>query len=241
VTITCLVLHAGSSPGSIDAVQISGAVDQRRLRPGVPMIVSTRHTVARLEQDAGKGVVSDVYADASPLLIEEFSTRPLPQLMHRHTPDGRLEVTMHPKGLGRRGAITYFRRLIARNVNNGQPETKFRIRHFVSVPAELQVVTLLVPRDWADPATVECECLGIRHDPADDVGHPTENLLPRPAEAVHLGRGVAAVKTPEISRYPQLIGHVLEEAGWDPSELEAFGVTVPYPMLHTRLALSVGK
>jgi hypothetical protein len=49
------------------------------------------------------------------------------------------------------------------------------------------------------------------------------------------------VHTPEIDRSPQLISHVLSGLGWKSDDLEAFGVSVRYPMLHTRLVLSVGE
>ena len=233
---TCIV-YPGD--GVIDVMQITGAVDLRPLRPDVSIRYSGSLRVSHDTGNLGREPVTDAFLGQDPGLIEEFCTRPLPELSSRRGADGKVEITITPRGLGRSGAVTFFRRFLAHSVSDGSPERQFETNVLVTIPAELQLVDLLVPHDWVDRTGVRCECFGARHDPRRHVDQRAQDRLPAPAPAAYLGRGLDCLRVPDVAGYPALVEHVMSRLGWSADRLDAFRVLVPYPVLHASTLLTV--
>ncbi len=238
VVVATTVIYPGEA-GVIDVVQISGAVDLRPLRNDVSIQYSGLLRVSHDTSAARREPVADAFRGQDPGLIEEFCTRPLPELQSRRSPDGRVEITITPRGLGRSGTVTFFRRLLARSVSGPEPEQQFACNNLVTVPTELHLVDLLVPHDWVEKSGARSACFACRHDPKLYVEQRPEDRLTPPAPAKYLGRGLECLRSPDVARYPTLIEHVTDELGWSAERLDAFRVLVPYPALHSSTLLTV--
>ncbi len=237
VLVATTIFYPGDH--SVDVLQITGAVDLRPLRPDVSIRYSGLLRVMQDTSESKSEVVMNAFDGQDPGLIEAFCTRPLPELGFRRVATGHVEMTITPRGLGRSGTVTFFRRLLAHSPIQNEPEQRYASNNLVTVPAELQLVDVLVPQDWVDRAGARSSSFGARHDPKLYTQQLPEDELAPPAPVEYLGRGLECLRTPDVARYPTLIEHVMDGLGWNAERLDAFRILVRYPVLHASTVLTV--
>jgi hypothetical protein len=231
------VFYPGDSEGKIHVLHITGTVDLRPLRRDVPVSFTGRQ---RINHDTGgREPIVHAFEAQDPGLVEEFCTQPLPELRFRRAEEGRLEVTIVCPGLGRSGAVTFFRKLLAHNVQGDGPEKRFESNSLVTVPTELQLVDILVPRDWVNASGVRSDTFGCRHNPVAYLDQRADDRLPASDQARHLGQGLSCLRTPDLVSYPGLVEHVLSSLSWRVDEFDVFRVVTRYPILHASTLLTI--
>ena len=66
------------------------------------------------------------------------------------------------------------------------------------------------------------------------------DLLPLTERAEYLGDGIDAARTPLIPRYADLLSYAMQRTGWRPEDFRVFRCRVDYPVLYTRIRLTLG-
>jgi len=235
--LACQLIHPGTKSDLLDVASIRGLRGIRRLRTGTPFRLSTqRFFDAHLHPLESHSI--ETKADAAPPgpnVLREFSTQPTPELDNRY--DGRLMHTyLRDTPLGNAGALDLYLANISHNFEWKDPkEVGNSQRWFVAIrkPMETLVLDTLVHKtmfrelDWE---TRVCGSLD-RLDEPDPDKFPPEETLPIKAEVRDLGLGPAALPTPHIPRYRDMVEHVCSEIGWNPADFRVLRCVVEYPLL----------
>lgn len=235
--LACQIVLPGRRSDLLDVVSIRGLRGIRRLRPGAPFRLSTQrfydaHDHARKSQAIG--TASDE-APPGPRLLREFCTQPTPELDNRF--DGRLMHTyLRETPLGNTGALNMYFADITRDFEWQAPGgERNRQQWFVAVrkPMESLVLDTLLHKDMFSEigwTTKVCGSLDRLDEPDPDKFREDETL-PIKAELLDLGVGPAALPTPHVPRYREMVESVCSELGESAGNFRLYRVVVEYPLL----------
>lgn len=245
--MTCQIIRPSRElAGGLDEVLISGRVGLRQLRKGKILRAEYR---AKLMSRASPGKAAQVLHRAAidPEdtlgpggigLLRAFCSTPLPEFRTNVDQEGWVRAELLSRGFGNTAALTYFVGSLIHGyapTGIGTP-TGPRWFSLANIPAEVMYEDLLVHEDaWrGGPPRV-----GI-YGTATTPGNPSswqfreEDLLPIQESIVEIGRGVDALDTPEVPRYPEMVRYAMERAGWgDMDRYRLFRLRIEYPVLYS--------
>lgn len=221
----------------MDIAHVSGFVNLQRLRPNLPWVVRRNRygdddadTTWRppetepLEPGAG--------ADGSAPILRAFSSPDLPELRRFNGGDGFTYHELPPGPVGKVGALTCYMGEIVRRAaprryapNNTVGLYRLTVRTPVKHVLFDMVLHKDVPRATEPRVSVHSLYEGRPPQKFDD---PGTDVLPVDGQVQPLGTP-PRFSTPKIPGYRELAASVLERAGWDPAEFEAWRLIIEHP------------
>lgn len=237
--LRCVIWHAGSEPGTQDGTLVSGYARAHPLRRGVNLHLSRLSGAGDSSETVGP--TRDRMRPATDFgVLTEFSSRPTPELVNAKDPSGKKLVTkILAPGVGKGSAVDFFMWERVRNATQGVKQTNFSATCIVSLPVEVYVQDLLVPRGWADPASVSMATYANPANVEAAYERDEEDRLPVKDSAAYLGMDLGALGTPDVPRYSEMLHQVLGELGWGRTLFDIFRCRVRYPILHSVMHLRV--
>jgi hypothetical protein len=245
MAMNILAPHAGE-PDHADLVQVAGLVGFRRLRPDVRWLLFRKERWndddPQPDPDVIESLDPDFPAERGVPLLGEYCTRPVPDIrLIRGESEDQFELPPGP--VGATAALTCIYGQVIRKVGAtyAQREGEYsEIGCNLVTPAEQFVFDLLVHRDfeWAMPP--ELAMYGRLDGSAMHMAARRErNLLKVPESVQDLGLGVAALVTPLLPRYSNLVRDVFARLAWNADDFRAFRLSMPYPPVPTVALLRV--
>lgn len=236
--ITCAVAHAGAEPDTFDALIISGFVRLHALRSGTPLRLIGRSGVRLDTPELPSARPFDPVAGKIHVL-EEFSTRPLPQMSVSEASTGMVETDLRFPGIGKSAAIDIFTAKTGQGSKVSPHEPWHGAVKTIAMPAEVQLIDLLVPVGWTNPATARASTHGYPGIVEDLARRWPDFELPFKETVSHLGSNLDALNAPEIPRYADMTRSALERLGWSQTTFDIYRCRVRYPILHTLIRMRV--
>jgi hypothetical protein len=171
-------------------------------------------------------------------LVEEHCSTPAPRIERVQAPDGSFRDFLQFEGLGRTREVTVLWRNLSLDFPGGSTTPPHGVTSPCTEPAEMQVVDLLVPRGWSDPATA---AVSITENNRYTLWAPgcQAHRLPFEGQAEYLGTRLEALYTRAIPRYADIVAEQFRSLGWADTTFDLYRCTVPYPALHSAIHLSV--
>lgn len=238
-TYRCVIWHTGEHDEQLDGVLLSGFTQLHALRPDVPIILK-RMSGIMVEHSPHSSIQSDFLPPTGIRMLDEFTSRPLPQVHAELKGNGHLDVSLKFDGIGKGAAVDCAMQEIMRNANNSIPQDQYRMQVTSVTPAEVMLIVMLVPRGWADPATLKVTTHGnpaLMESLRTQV--PLAFELPILEHAEHLGSDLNTLASPDVPALVSMITATLDEQGWRDTEFDIFRCRVRYPILHTLVHLRV--
>lgn len=237
--LSCFVFHPSPpDPTRLDMIGLRGLIGLRRLRKDVSWIISharvsdddgkVRHRVDRtpidaLDQDS-RGVS----------LLKDFCSQPLPRFRTVPAEAGFINTELEPTNVGGRSAVTcligdVFRAAFTRfrDEHNSTQRTQSMIR----TPSEVLIHDVLAEPGTFGAAWPRIFTYGDHRDVDPALPGRDCDLLALRESVICLGRGPAALRTPDVPRYPEMARYAIERAGWDPEKFEVYRCRVEYPVM----------
>jgi hypothetical protein len=231
-------MHAGGEPTAVDACALGGFVRVHALRKNVPMRLMVRTTA--FDTTESSRLAGRSYLTPGEMhILQEFSTQPLPAIDVFRDSSGMLESSLRFESVGRAAAVDVFTAKVARNANAGKPEPWHGSMKMVSIPTEVLLLDLIVPRGWTDPAMVRTSTHGNPFLMESLPKRVPDFELPVKEVAEYLGSDLGLLETPDVPRYPEMVRSVLGELGWTETTFDIYRVRVHYPIMHSLVHLRV--
>lgn len=241
--LVCSIYHPGRNPMLIDNASIFGSREIRRLRAGAPFRLACRRVRDAHMRPTDLHSVGDGAPEAilGANLLLEHCTKPCPELDNR-LEDECINTYLRETPLGNVGVQTLYLTDIARDIEWYTPgySPNFLINSkAIWTPAEALVLDVLMHRGMFGALSPRATV----HASLDRLGEPDplkfrpEEALPLRVEAKNLGVGLAALPTPHVPRYAEMIESICRQAGWDPDGFELFRCIVEYPVLSTVVSM----
>lgn len=232
------ILHPNAQdPKKSDLVLLSGSYDKRLLR------ADARFDSVKVDTYAGRdpsGDVPEPLGDHPSGFLPQFSSGPSPIQSYSTRGRGHAEYAAGGTAVGIPSSTTRIFGNMVRGV--GPPDEEghsgyHRMAASVVNPAELVFMNVLMHRRIFDRRPVSTFILmgkqvDISADPRD---YPPSWHLPVRNPAEFIGSGLAAVHTPELPRYTELVTWTLGKVGWDPDVFDVYRIRVEYPVLYSHL------
>ena len=231
------IYHRGAKPPMVDGVTVTAFIGVHATR---------KNAKIRLMQRLGSFSAADPAAAVKPTLaygesviLEEFSSKPLPRMEPTTNTLGMQETNLVFEEIGKAASVNVFLANTTRDMYKSQPQPSFGSMLGISIPREVTFVDVLVPVGWCDSGTVRASRHGHINMYEGVPQRIPEFELPMSETAVHLGTDLGVLDIPEVPRYPEVVRHVLEELGWSQTVFDVFRLRVPYPTMHTWVHLRV--
>lgn len=235
------VVAQSPNPGMLEFASVSSLIDFRRLRPDVSWTMAARHS--RNDDDSTMATRANESIDPRfnrpddcPLMAD-FCSQPLPQLMRTVNRHG-VTFDLMPGPIGKTGVLTCVVGAIQRDIPFARTEANEWGEHQAScdLPAELMIVDLYIDERLTFAMEPEVRLV------SELGGHASRAqgnrvYLPLNERLQDLGVGPRAPATPEIPRYPELLGAIYDRTGWDPRRFRGFRHRMVYPACPTSLLL----
>ncbi len=224
--------------GEMDALAVRGRLGANGFRAGVSVAMSISMRVWGGNSPAPEGRIPE--NDPSKVvtsgggLIERACSQPLPKVESRACPDGTFRDFVTLDGLGRRSKATVWWTSFGANFP-GSRNPPHGCSSPCPEPTEIQIVDLLIPHGWGDPARLRCRAVGpdVRFTPG--VG----GSLPNEGAVAHLGQRLESLYTPNAPAHVGLVTDEIRRLGWQTTTFEIFRCIVKYPVLHSTTHLYV--
>lgn len=242
--VWCAAFRRGSAPTFLDGISIRGMTDVRRLRQNVEFQLSTFRATDSSGTIVDGDAVEQGLEPGQNLLLSRFCSRPLPRIVYRKMSDGRLQALLAPGEIGKLGAISLYTAEVFRGLDwhKSDPlQRKLGNSILVTKPTEVLVLDMLVERGIFDGLEPSVSVFGDLDQPGEfrSEAYSSAHVLPITARVERLGVGSAAVATPDVPDYPQMLTYVCERLGWDADSFEVFRCRIEYPVLYGLVAMSV--
>ncbi|MBX3376255.1 MAG: hypothetical protein KF678_04545 [Phycisphaeraceae bacterium] len=229
----------------LDGVFIKGMVGLHRTRQSVPLYTAAHHWRTA---NAGESAVPNPPEPLDPResgpdavgLLRDFCSQPLPEFRLTVSRQGYRSHTMVGHGLGPADEVTYFTGE-ARRAEGAAPGTmpgaEVMLFKVVDLPLEVFCGDILMHRDvWG---TRPPEVRVYAHPLDGSTEFREHDLLSLTERAEYLGDGIGAAATPLVPRYGEILGYAMKRMGWRPEEFRVFRCRVEYPVLYTRIRLTL--
>lgn len=237
--VRTLVQHVASTDlWQEHVLLVSGDIGLQRVRQADPLVMVRWWAITSAEKRGSQPPPRGAGSATQPVhLLQDFSTRPLPNMLARPTGDGSVETELIIPA-GRTGAVTLYSSQFTPNATK-DPQHTFCGRMFVTIPVETAVWEILVPAGLSDPSTVRGVVYGRRAHPESAYDMRPSDLLPSQGAATYLG---VVESVPPLEGAPQhadAVRHVLDSQGWLGTRYDAYRFCVRCPVLHTLCCLLV--
>jgi hypothetical protein len=247
--ITCqtFILHPstqpGAAPGLLDSVYIGGSIGLHRIRHDVPLQMRARF---RYEADPGTPG-----ADAGPQpldpreargggigLLREFCSQPIPEFRPVEKIGNAQVYELVTGSVGVSSEVTVFEGYIMRaSASSG---SEHGLARYVQVPCEAYIGDILVHHSlFLGSAPTDPDVRVYAAPTPADAGFRDSDLLPMTERAEYLGKGFYAARTTVIPRYEELLAHTMKLTGWNGDEFHVFRCRVDYPLLSSRIRMTL--
>ncbi|HVZ95211.1 MAG TPA: hypothetical protein VG797_11945 [Phycisphaerales bacterium] len=231
--------------GSLDGLAARAWIDLYTSRPQPSLLLFSRFKATHKDEPEPEGGTRvfpmEVMRDFADRLPSSPPRQSFPsddfELQTIDAPDGNQETHIRIRGVGKASRLSLYARMRVDAAST--MDSRAGVAHTLCIPAEAIVLDLLVPSGWADPATMGAAL----HARPNDVNRSAER---RPVDRIPIAeeptmiRGVSSVTpTPDVPRWPDVIGHVLAERGWTGRTFDLFRLRVAYPLLHANVMVDV--
>jgi hypothetical protein len=233
-----------ADPDQADLVQVGGLVGFRRLRSDARWLLFRRERwsddAASLGQDVRESLDPDHPVDRGVPLLGDYCSKPIPDI--DFVAGGDEEQYELPAGpVGNTAALTCIYGQVTRKVGAAYAEGPGEYSEIgcnLITPAEHLVLDLLVHRDYDWAMNPELLVLSRLDGGAMGMGSRRERNVLAVAETIaDLGWGAAAVATPLVPRYAQLVRDVFDRVGWSTDDFRAFRFSMSYPPIPTAVLM----
>jgi hypothetical protein len=234
-------------PNRADALSIVITRGLRRVRPGPVIKYDTVHATTPMLTVTGEPVDG-----RQELLLEEFCSKPLPQLhVTQQTIEGAnvLQYTFISDEVGPRSAVnladaTFLPARKELHRAPGEPPRKATLAAGIGTPSRTFIFDVLLHEDVypnQDPTLNLYRTVGVvspndpqRHSrPGRDIDRldVIESIQP-------LGQGIAKFRAAETPRYQDLIRHVCAARGWETEKLRGYRCRIEYPIYSSEIVMA---
>jgi hypothetical protein len=231
----------------MDIVWVHGLTGLHRVRPGVLVKLASRRMSAEPSARKAQTLDGRVIDDASPPLIPEFCSQPVPDIRIRRVGES-LFYTLAGEGFGAASAVDVFfadvnrselQRIPAAHPDRPGGERGVYFFAEVSVPAKALQFDLLVHQDLypgKDPI------LRIHDTAFDGVADPLDarrdlDRIDLLESITSLGRGLSAVRAAGVPRYAELIHHAMHRCGYPAAEFRGYRCAIDYPLHGSQVSM----
>lgn len=241
----CFVYRPSEAdPDQLDWLIVRGMVGLRRLRQNASWIISRtrvvnddgtmRHSYTREPLDPKNDETHGIS------LLREFCSRPLPKLRRVTAGLGFMNVEVVGEGVGNSSAQTCFVADVYRKAfvryRDEHNATQASVTH-VRTPCEALLADVLVYEGtFGDPNTNAIAQLNVFSDhrvvdPVVTGGVRECDRLTVSESVTYLGKGVEAMHTPDVPRYPEMIGQSLARLGWEARKFDVYRCRIEFPIM----------
>lgn len=242
--VTTMIVAPGAAEGTHDYVMLSGLIGLRRLRPSVRW----RLARAQVHTDAGSPLLDrpgfeEIEAKGPgdlPLLVREFCSANMPELISAPTEDG-IEICLPGGQIGNRGAFDCFFGYIYRGISarKGPDNLVGSAAAPITLPVESLVFDLLVHRGVHMPAKPEAKLYGFPFGgPDGPSAQGPANELPLQERLVDLAGPPPALATPAAPGLSRIASSLYARAGWNAGDFRGMRLHVKHPPMGSRAVLS---
>ncbi len=240
------VFNVSKTNGFMDAASIRGFIDLRWIRPNVFWRISRLFTVndaGELRTDFSREPLDPggIEANGSVLpLLRDFCSHPLPEYRRATDPDG-CEYRLAEGTVGNTGVQTCITGEVVHAV-----EPRFRtaahrdlvVEARVRTPCESLIFDCLIRRDLAGEVPPRAEMYGrlMSSEFREQIKDYNQLPLHEPVEVLDLGP--AAIRTPEVPRYREMLLQVFDRLGWEQEQFRVYRLRVQYPPMPTGIRLT---
>lgn len=237
--LSCFIFRPSrGDPSRLDFIGIRGLIGLWRLRRDVSWVISS----ARVSDDDGRirrpATIRpiDEPDPQSPgvSVLREFCSHPIPEFRSVPTESGFINTLLEPTTIGARSEVTC---LLADTACEAM--ARYRDEHnqehgtqsYVRTPSGVLIHDVMFPPGTFAPTEPRVFVYGDQRgvDPAAP-GRECDLLALRES-VVHLGRGVAVLRTPDVPRYPEMVRYAFERTGWDGDQFDVYRCRVEYPVM----------
>jgi hypothetical protein len=240
--LTTMIAAPGIA-GTHDYILLTGYIGLRRLRPNIEW----RLAKAQMQQDNNEPIsegsgFQEIFPKQSPsipLLIREFSSPDMPELIARPSGDG-LEVLLPRGQVGNRGAFDCFFGFVYRGVSCvPSPENLYGSAAApITLPVESLVFDLIVHKGVKLQGMPEIAMYGFPHGGPDGPAAQTEsNRLPLQERLVELAGSPPALATPAVPGLAKMGGALYARMGWNASDFRGMRLVVKHPPMGSRVVM----
>lgn len=235
--LSCFLLRPSETdPSRLDAIGIRGLHGLWLLRRDVAWVISSARVCdddGQVRRPTNMKPIDDVDPNTPVSLLKDFCSQPLPRLRNVPGGAGMTNTLIEPDSIGSQSALTcllgdilYEASARVRDEHNHVHGTQ----SFVRTPAEVLVHDVLVEPGTFAPGDPRVIVLGDQRSSAPGPSRECDRLALRES-VVHLGRGPAVLRTPDLPRYPDMVRHAVDRAGWNVDHYEVFRCRVEYPVM----------
>jgi hypothetical protein len=237
------ILHPGATPGRLDEAFIKGLVGLRRTRRTTPM--HTTEVVWRTPAPGDPPAAPRVPIDPREVgpesigLLRDFCSRPTPEFRPRQGRPGLRVHELMNDNLGRSGEVTYFTGDAYRD-DTAAPGTEGSLVGFskiIDIPIQAYVGDVVIHKSAWGTGPPEVDVCAFHID--GSLEYDEADRLPMTEKSEYLGEGIDAARTPLIPRYADLLTYAIERMGWNPDEFRVFRCRVEYPVMYTRIGITL--
>ena len=238
-----VAMQPGDDPMMLDGIRVEGFVGLRQLRGTAPLIIS--HSGAR--NDDGSVVqiqrepLEPVSGSHGLALLQDFCSKPLPELRAVQTQDGFVDGEILSQDVGNRAAVTCVEGHITRCALHRYSTEGDRVSGnvvTVRTPCEVVILDLMLHEDTYGPVEptvfVHAEHTG---EMLWDGVIRKRHRLPVYQSVSYLGKGPSVLHTPDIPRYAQMGRYALERAGWEGEKFDVYRCRIEYPVMPSSIVV----
>lgn len=243
------LVHPGTRAGWCDVALLNGHVKLRRTRSNVAWeIVRTkfvaddgadgsrqpkREALDRIGEKAGN-------ATGVPLL-RQFCSQALPQVERKPLSNGWVQDVLVGGPVGETGAVDCFTAEVWRGLG-----PCYRTEHDwlwvaaakIRTACEVLVFDQFVHEDVFGPIRPELQVYSDLAGGSLLPGARQEaDRLPAFESVQHLGKGISAIRTPDVPRYVEIVHYAFDRLGWDPARFDVFRVRMEFPAMPATVAM----
>jgi len=237
------VLLAPSKDGDhIDVVWLNQLHGLHRVRPGVTVKLSSRRlTKGPTARQPMTLSGTDITPQTSPL-VDAFCSSPLPHLDVRQVGE-TVFYLLGDEDIGGDAAVDLvFAEVNRDELNRFVPAGSSRKSYFfaeVTTPAQLLQFDLLVHEDLYPGQDPQLRLYDASFEGVANPNEPTRDIdqIDMMETVTALGKGARGFRSAEISRYGELVAHVLEQSRFDGSRMRGYRCRIDYPLYGSQIML----
>ena len=246
VALHCVLVHPAAHGDRHDLVTLFGCIGLRRIRPGVPIRVSTGMSGPGSETQEAltlDGRPVDVFS--ADTLLAEFCTQPLPPIQtHKHSVFVTYVIASDRIGL-ESSADLFFAEYARGFLDQYNPSPGLRASHSadIEIPTQELLFDVFLHRDvWPG---VEPEL-----DTYDTALYGEVNVNDRSRDIDRLDlletiqpmdMGISACRVASIPKYVDMLRFICERRGWDPDAFRGFRCHTHYPVYGSQVIMAFDR
>jgi len=239
-----LIAPPETDSGKLDIGVLYGYVGLRRLRPSIPIVLSSGTT--NPEQMNGESHVAYDGSPVSPerlnVLLTDFCSKPTPNVQLRR-PGPVYQYVLSGEDYGLQSSVEVFCGEVLRGYMDEYRDVGQKRKRAFSSEIEIPVKTLIQDVFIHDDIWPEREPELAVYDTgiygSVDPNDPLRELhkLDFRESCQSLGQGMQRIRISEIPRYPEMLHYACREMGWDPSSFHGYRCQVRYPFYSSQISL----